>query len=396
MRIRVLTVPDCPNGPVVRERITTALAGRDVEAELIEISEQAEAERAGMTGSPTVLFDGIDPFVQAGAVASVSCRIYRDADSNADGAPSVDDLRRALAAAGLPEVADDDSCADVLDLVGRDGRGRVAPVEGGLRAVHQAVLRHFAATGSAPELAELEPVAAAIGQTASKVLAELAREDFLALDRYGRIRAAYPFSAVPTAHRVAIAGGTQVWSMCAIDALGISAMLETDTVISSADPVTGEKVTVTSEDGKTIWAPQIGGGVRRAPRLLGARRRGVLRHPELLHQHVLRPGVDRAASGRGRADRRPGPRRRDRQDHLRATADRQLTGRAGPSGASWLHRAPTQDIPHGRDGKRFCGTSRRSERGPGRVAGRPRVSRRTMMPIIAQRIMVSERAGLVS
>ncbi|WP_241200388.1 alkylmercury lyase family protein [Streptomyces sp. NBC_01260] len=255
MRIRVLTVPDCPNGPVVRERITTALAGRDVEAELIEISEQAEAERAGMTGSPTVLFDGIDPFVQAGAVASVSCRIYRDADSNADGAPSVDDLRRALAAAGLPEVADDDSCADVLDLVGRDGRGRVAPVEGGLRAVHQAVLRHFAATGSAPELAELEPVAAAIGQTASKVLAELAREDFLALDRYGRIRAAYPFSAVPTAHRVAIAGGTQVWSMCAIDALGISAMLETDTVISSADPVTGEKVTVTSEDGKTIWAP---------------------------------------------------------------------------------------------------------------------------------------------
>lgn len=255
MRIRVLTVPDCPNGPVVQERITTALAGRDVEVELIEISEQAEAERAGMTGSPTVVFDGIDPFVQAGAVASVSCRIYRDADSNADGAPSVDDLRRALAAAGLPEVADDDSCADVLDLIGRDGRGRVAPVEGGLRAVHQAVLRHFAATGSAPELTELEPVAAAIGQTASKVLAELAREDFLTLDRDGRIRAAYPFSAVPTAHRVAIAGGTQVWSMCAIDALGISAMLETDTVISSADPVTGEKVTVTSEDGKTIWAP---------------------------------------------------------------------------------------------------------------------------------------------
>ncbi|WP_329579885.1 alkylmercury lyase family protein [Streptomyces sp. NBC_01361] len=255
MRITVLTVPDCRNGPVVQERITTALAGRDVEVELIEISEQADAERAGMTGSPTVLFDGIDPFVQAAAVPSVSCRIYRDAGGQADGAPSVDGLRRALAAAALPEAADDDCCAGALDVVGQGGRGRLAPVQGGLRAVHQAVLRHFAATGRAPEPAELEPVAEAVGETASKVLAELAREDFLTLDQDGQIRAAYPFSAVPTAHRVAIAGATQVWSMCAIDALGISAMLDADTVISSADPVTGERVTVTSEDGQTMWEP---------------------------------------------------------------------------------------------------------------------------------------------
>lgn len=34
--------------------------------------------------------------------------------------------------------------------------------------------------------------------------------------------------------------------------------------------------------------------------------------------------------------------------------------------------------------------------GPGRAAGQPRVSPRTMMPIIAQRIMVSEWARLVS
>ncbi|MFD7536321.1 contact-dependent growth inhibition system immunity protein [Streptomyces sp. NPDC059819] len=37
-----------------------------------------------------------------------------------------------------------------------------------------------------------------------------------------------------------------------------------------------------------------------------------------------------------------------------------------------------------------------SGRGPERVAPWPRVSRRTMMPIMAQRIMVSEWAGLVS
>ncbi|MFJ7948752.1 hypothetical protein ACIQ6K_34740 [Streptomyces sp. NPDC096354] len=38
------------------------------------------------------------------------------------------------------------------------------------------------------------------------MLAELAQEDFLALGPDGRILAAYPFSAVPTPHRVTIAG----------------------------------------------------------------------------------------------------------------------------------------------------------------------------------------------
>ncbi|MCX4550278.1 organomercurial lyase [Streptomyces sp. NBC_01500] len=271
MRITVLTVPDCPNGPVVQARITTALGGRDAEMELVEVSEQAEAERAGMTGSPTVLLDGVDPFGSAGATPSVSCRIYRHAGGEVDGAPSVDELRTVLTAAGLaatgltstdltsaglPDPADGDCCAgDALDLVGRGGRGRLAPVEGGLRAVHQAVLRHFAATGSAPELAVLEPVAAAVGRRAADVLAELAREDFLTVDRDGQIRAAYPFSAVPTPHRVVVDGGVRLWSMCAIDALGIPAMLGQDVVITSADPATGETVTVTCEGGRTVWEP---------------------------------------------------------------------------------------------------------------------------------------------
>ncbi|MET8127811.1 hypothetical protein ABZV67_15235 [Streptomyces sp. NPDC005065] len=54
-----------------------------------------------------------------------------------------------------------------------------------MRAAHQAALRHFAATGSAPELGVLEPVAAAAGRGAPVVLGELAREDFLTLDQHG-------------------------------------------------------------------------------------------------------------------------------------------------------------------------------------------------------------------
>lgn len=261
MRITILAVSNCPNSPVVRERITAALDGRTVEVDLVEVSVEdgAEAARWGMAGSPTVLLDGIDPFPGAGASASMSCRLYRDADGRADGAPSVEALRRALADAIPVPTATDEACceADSLDPIGRAGRGRHAPVERGLRAVHQAVLRHFVAEGAAPETAALEPIAAHVGRTAVDVLAELDREDFLTLDDAGRIRAAYPFSAVETRHRVQLADGGMVWAMCAVDALGISAMLGgQDVRISSSDPVNGEPVTVTFVAGAQLREPE--------------------------------------------------------------------------------------------------------------------------------------------
>src|SRR6266849_3560693 len=252
MRITVLAVPDCPNARVAAGRIKAALAGRPASVELVEITGEAEAARLGMTGSPTILLDGADPFAAAGAVPSVSCRIYRGPDGAADGAPSVQNLTAALSAEGLPGAAGDEGCeADVPDPVGRAGRGRRAPAAGGLRAVHQAVLRHFTATGSSPEPEALEPAAGRYGRTAGQVLAELDRGDFLTIGADGKIRAAYPFSATQTPHRVRITGGAEVWSMCAIDALGIPAMLGQDVVITSRDPVTGEPVTVTAGPDRT-------------------------------------------------------------------------------------------------------------------------------------------------
>lgn len=249
-RISVLTVPDCPNAPLVRERITAALGGREAEMELVEVREEADAARWGMTGSPTVLIDGVDPFAVPGAPASVSCRLYRDESGAMEGAPTVEALRQVLA--GAKECCED----DVLDPIGRAGRGRRAPAERGLRAVHQAVLRHFATTGSAPTAADLEAVAADSGRTASDVLAELDSEDFLALDAMGGIRAAYPFSAVETRHRVRLGGGVEVWSMCAIDALGAAAMLDQDIQVTSCDPVSGQQVTIVFTGNCARWEPE--------------------------------------------------------------------------------------------------------------------------------------------
>ena len=97
MRIDVLVVPDCPNGPVVIERLAQALGGRaDVQVATRVIDTIEQADRWGMHGSPTVLIDGRDPFARPGTTASVSCRLYRDEGGRAQGAPSLTRLRQAL------------------------------------------------------------------------------------------------------------------------------------------------------------------------------------------------------------------------------------------------------------------------------------------------------------
>lgn len=132
---------------------------------------------------------------------------------------------------------------------------RSAPVDGGQRALQQAILRGFATTGAAPAPDQLAEVIRPYGPELDHVMAQLVAEDYLALDQAGRIRAAYPFSAVPTAHQVRIHGGPRVHAMCAIDALGMPKMLGTDLRIESTDPHTGTPVIVTFTGGTGRWTP---------------------------------------------------------------------------------------------------------------------------------------------
>ncbi|MER7693054.1 hypothetical protein [Streptomyces sp. NPDC097610] len=132
MRVEMLTVADCPNGPVLKERLAFALADRaDVELTVHVVDDQAEAERRGMRGSPTLLVDGRDPFAAPGTAASVSCRLYRGLNGRIGGAPSVEELRQALGTTAT---------TGAYQAARRAGQGRPAPIEGGLRAVRSAVV----------------------------------------------------------------------------------------------------------------------------------------------------------------------------------------------------------------------------------------------------------------
>ncbi|MGH3864386.1 alkylmercury lyase family protein [Actinokineospora sp.] len=127
------------------------------------------------------------------------------------------------------------------------------------RAVHRWVLRVFAETGRAPSRADLERKArehtATSGVDHGAVVAELVDRDVLAVDERGEIRAAYPFSPAPTRHRVTWESGTTVDAMCAVDALGMSAMLGVPVTITSTEPGNDHTVTVHVDRDTARWEP---------------------------------------------------------------------------------------------------------------------------------------------
>jgi hypothetical protein len=203
-------------------------------------------ERVGDFPSPSVLVDGVD--VMGGGVGSAACRLDL---------PTVADITAALRRANGPAssaAAVADCCAQPGNAIRADRPDRAARLTPALRRVHQAILRHFATTGMAPQLGALAPVADRVGLDLIDALRQLAADDLIAIDGAGTLVAAYPFSPTPTAHLVSL-GDVTVFAMCAIDALGIPFMLHSDALVRSTDPQTGEPVEVTVRAGALAFQP---------------------------------------------------------------------------------------------------------------------------------------------
>jgi alkylmercury lyase-like protein len=84
------------------------------------------------------------------------------------------------------------------------------------RAALRDILARFVADGGPIEVATLPHPAA--------VIEELDAHDLLYVQD-GRVVLAYPWSGTPTAFAMRLSGGRERWACCAIDALGIAAML---------------------------------------------------------------------------------------------------------------------------------------------------------------------------
>ena len=99
MTLEILQVPGCPGADLLAARLDGLLAGRRGVTRRV-VASQAEAERLGMTGSPTLLADGADPFARPGLLPAVSCRLYSDEHGQPRPAPSTSQLRATLGLLG--------------------------------------------------------------------------------------------------------------------------------------------------------------------------------------------------------------------------------------------------------------------------------------------------------
>ena len=133
---------------------------------------------------------------------------------------------------------------------------RAGNLTGPARQVHQAALAEFARIGQPPARSELERLARSLGASPDAVLAELAEADAIVFNDHGEIRAAYPFSPVRTPIRVSWPGSPTAYAMCAIDALGMSAMLGHPVTIIAAEPDTGRVITVNVDSRRARWRPR--------------------------------------------------------------------------------------------------------------------------------------------
>ena len=97
MDVEIVYFDGCPHVDEARSRIAAIVSDRtDVTVRLRRVDDLAEAERAGMHGSPTILIDGIDPFAAPDTPPSWGCRYYPPSIGS-DGVPSEQELERVFA-----------------------------------------------------------------------------------------------------------------------------------------------------------------------------------------------------------------------------------------------------------------------------------------------------------
>ncbi len=98
MQVTFLSMDDCPNVDLGRQRLAEALRVLDLDPSIVTyltVATPNEATELCFRGSPSILVDGTDPFANSESPVGLSCRIY-PTEAGFDGAPSVAGLIAAL------------------------------------------------------------------------------------------------------------------------------------------------------------------------------------------------------------------------------------------------------------------------------------------------------------
>ncbi|MBA3450182.1 MAG: alkylmercury lyase family protein [Chloroflexia bacterium] len=127
------------------------------------------------------------------------------------------------------------------------------PLAPDARHLHRTLINAVIATGSVPSVVELADRLGTTQEAIRAGLTTLVSGDYLALDATGQVSCLYPFSTTSTAHAVIIEGQRR-FAMCAIDALGIPAMLDEELDIDGRCVVCHAPITLRVRPGTIVMA----------------------------------------------------------------------------------------------------------------------------------------------
>lgn len=239
MKLEILQIPNCPNFPVLEQRIRQAAQALSMPVEVTHrvIGDPAEAAAAGMTGSPTLLIDGRDPFPAPDRIESLSCRLYPSDDGGFDGAPSVSALRTVLGSMTNPFTA------QIIDtLFANDTPTGTTLMRTAIRllALGAPITVEQLAAAAGVDPAELAPAPAA---------ADIEYDERHRITGWG-------LTLNPTPHRFTVEGRL-LYAWCAADTLLFPAILDRSAEIESPCPATGTiiRLTVHPDTGVTDLDP---------------------------------------------------------------------------------------------------------------------------------------------
>ena len=98
-RVEFLWWSGCPSWERALERLREQMTGLGLDPESVEVREvtgDADAERKGFPGSPTIRVDGRDVQDPGEQPVGLSCRVYRLRDGRISPLPDPADIRSAL------------------------------------------------------------------------------------------------------------------------------------------------------------------------------------------------------------------------------------------------------------------------------------------------------------
>lgn len=100
------------------------------------------------------------------------------------------------------------------------------------RRVHRALLGSYLEVGETPDAGELARASGVTLDTVPVRCRELAHAGYIHFDAARRLTCLFPFSTVPTPYLLTI-DGERRYAMCAVDALGVSAMIGQPIIVDS-------------------------------------------------------------------------------------------------------------------------------------------------------------------